>query len=220
MSITQGMTGGGSWSGRRTMRWDTGKGPGFTSLGRGNLQLLPGISNTELLVLLATIPLGGPALGVARGVALRGLNITTKPLFWAGVNVYQEAQDIRSWVRGEDMSWQIKWKGRPIRLHPTMGPQLGNVIPVFLPYFDFTKTPSSGGGGPGEIPNLHRPPLSMKETGEILSNPGVVSDSSKPEPARYALPVDSSKAFGKHNPCDKGYSPKKIKGRWYCVKKG
>ncbi len=84
----------------------------------------------------------------------------------------------------------------------------------------FTPVSSSGGGGPGEIPKLHRPPPSIEEAGEILSNPGVVSDSSKPEPARYALPVDSSKAFGKRNPCDKGYSPKKIKGRWYCVKKG
>lgn len=36
---------------------------------------------------------------------------------------------------------------------------------------------------------------------------------------RYALPVDSSKAFGRHNPCSKGYFPKKIKGRWYCVLK-
>ncbi len=36
---------------------------------------------------------------------------------------------------------------------------------------------------------------------------------------RYRLPVDSSKAFGRHNPCSKGYFPKKIKGRWYCVLK-
>jgi len=171
MSITQGMTGGGSWSGRRTLRaFPTGA--GYRSLGRGNLQLLPGISNTELLVSLALLPLAGPAAGVARGVAFRALNIATKPVFWFGVNVYQEAQDLRSWVGGEDMSWQLDTKIRPFR-HPVFGSWGPGIpaIPVPFPYIDFTKTPSSGVGGPGEFPNLHRPPLSMKETGEILSNP-------------------------------------------------
>ncbi len=176
MSITQGMTGGGSWSGRWTLRAFP-RGAGFRSLGRGNMQLLPGVSNTELLVLLATIPLGGPALGVARGVAFRGLNIATKPAFWGAVNLYQEAQDIRSWVRGEDMSWQLTKKWRPVG-HPVFGSWGPGIpfIPIPFPYLDFTKSPSSGGGGPGEIPNLHRPPLSMKETGEILSNPPIAGE--------------------------------------------
>ena len=85
----------------------------------------------------------------------------------------------------------------------------------------FTPDSSSGVGGPGELPNLHRPPPSIEEAGEILSNPPIVSDSSKPEPASYPLPADSAGIGpGKHNPCARGYSPKKIKGRWFCVKKG
>jgi hypothetical protein len=163
MSITQGMTSGGSWSGRRTMRAFPQKGRWYTSLGRGNMQLLPGVSNTELLVLLAALPMGGPALGVARGVAIRGISLVTKPSFWAGVNVYHESEDIAAYLRGEDMSWQLGIKWRPIYgPHPMFGPVF---LPIPFPYLDFTKSPSSGVGGPGEIPNLHRPPLSMKETG-------------------------------------------------------
>jgi len=148
------------------------KGRWFTSLGRGNMQLLPGVSNTELLVLLAITPLGGPALGVARGVALRGLNIATKPIFWGAVNLYQEATDLAAWMKGEDMSWQLTKKWRPVG-HPVFGSWGPGIpfIPIPFPYLDFTKSPSSGVGGPGEIPNLHRPPPSIEEIGEILSNP-------------------------------------------------
>jgi hypothetical protein len=221
MSITQGMTGGGSWSGRRTLRaFPTGA--GFTSLGRGNMQLLPGVSNTELLVILALTPLA--TTGAAARLGYTGLRLVTRPIFWAGVNAYQEATDIAAWARGEPMSWQLKIKIRPIsKLGPLSIPGMYGIpaIPVPFPYLDFTKSPSPGVGGPGEIPNLHRPPLSMIETGEILSNPSIVSDSSKPEPASYPLPADSAGIGpGKHNPCAKGYSPKKIKGRWFCVKKG
>ncbi len=211
MSITQGMTGGGSWSGRRTMRAFP-RGAGFTSLGRGNMQLLPGVSNTELLVLLGTFSLGGPALGVARGVALRGLNIATKPAFWGAVNLYQEAQDIRSWMKGEDMSWQWVVKLRPVG-HPVFGSWGPGIpfIPIPFPYLDFTKSPSSGVGGPGEIPNLHRPPISMKETGEILSNPPIVGEvPSSPTPSTLKM------AGKRRKSCPPGY-------RWNgrrCVKKG
>ncbi len=191
MSITQGMTGGGSWSGRRTLRAFP-RGPGFTSLGRPNMQLITGISNTELLVSLALLPLVGPAVGLAPGVAVRGLNIATKPLFWAGVNAYEESADIRAWMRGEDMSWQLDAKVRPVRLHPLWGSQIGNVVPFVFPYLNFTKSPSSGVGGTGEIPNLHRPPISMKETGEILSNPPMagqesISQVSSAKFSRWAL---------------------------------
>ncbi len=169
------MTGGGSWSGRRTLRAFP-RGAGFRSLGRPNLQLISEMSNTQLLVTLLTLPLAGGALGLARGVAVRGLNIATKPLFWVGVNAYEESADIRAWMRGEDMSWELDYKIRPTRLHPFHGNQIGNIVPMIFPYLNFTKSPSSGGGGPGGIPNLHRPPLSMKETGEILSNPGIAGE--------------------------------------------
>jgi hypothetical protein len=171
MSITQGMTSGGSWSGRWTMRAFP-RGAGFTSLGRGNMQLVPGLSNTELLVLLALAPLvpGGAAVRVGWS----GVRLVTRPIFWAGVNVYEEAEDIAAWRRGEDMSWQWDWKVRPItKIGPLIIPAMYGIpmLPIPIPYLNFTQTPSSGVGGPGEIPNLHRPPLSMQETGEILSNP-------------------------------------------------
>jgi hypothetical protein len=120
---------------------------------------------------------GLTTLGVARGLALRGLNVATKPVFWAGVNAYQEAEDAAAWLRGEDMSWQLAGKIRPIR-HPVFGSWAPGVpaIPVPFPYLDFAKTPSSGGGGPGEIPNLHQPPPSIEETGEILSNPPIAGE--------------------------------------------
>ncbi len=210
MSITQGMTGGGSWSGRRTLRAFP-RGPGFTSLGRPSMQLLPGISNTELLVTLALIPLTGPAVGLARGLAVRALNIATKPLFWAGVNAYEESADIRAWMRGEDMSWQLDWKVRPIRLHPLWGNYIGNVIPMIFPYLNFTKSPSSGVEGPGEIPKLPRPPISMEESGEILTNPGIVV-----EVPSSPMPTFSRLAGKRRKSCPPGY-------RWNgrrCVKKG
>lgn len=174
MSITQGMTGGGSWSGRRTLRAFP-RGAGFRSLGRPNLQLLPYVSNTELLVTLALLPF--LATGAAARLGFTGIRLVTRPIFWAGVNAYQEATDIAAWARGEDMSWQLDVKTRPIAtpymltggMFITGG--IPFIIPIPLPYLNFTRTPSSGGGGPGEIPNIHRPPLTMKETGEILSNP-------------------------------------------------
>jgi len=195
------------------------RGAGFRSLGRPNLQLLPGVSNTELLWALALTPyvLAGGVAASGTLWAARGVKTVSHPLFWMGVNLYQEGKDIAAWARGEDMSWQLKYKWRPIYgPHPMFGPVF---FPLPFPYLDFTKSPSSGVGGPGEIPNFHRPPLSMKETGEILSNPGVVSDSSPPK-GSYMLTSDGSQSWGRHNPCDKGYSPKKIKGKWYCVKKG
>ncbi len=223
MSITQGMTGGGSWSGSHTLVAFP-SGPGWRSLGRGNLSLFSFATNTQIATAIVLLPFGGPAGSLARGLAIRGLSLVTKPVFWVGVNAFQEAEDAAAYIRGEPMSWQLDWKGRPIgpigyASGRFMRPGIPIYIPVPFPYLDFTRAPSSGGGGPGELPTSTTPPPSIEETGGFIVDPPLVRDSSKPEPARYALPVDSSKPFGKHNPCDKGYSPKKIKGRWYCVKK-
>jgi len=73
-------------------------------------------------------------------------------------------------------------------------------------------TPSSaGGGGPGEIPNLHRPPPSIEEAGEILSNLPIAGEvPSSPRPST------SRKAGKRRKSCPPGY-------RWNgrrCVKKG
>ena len=80
-----------------------------------------------------------------------------------------------------------------------------------------------GGGGPGHSLTSTTPP-SVEATGASLAQRGKTEGPARASkrgsrPRRYALPIDSSKAFGKHNPCDKGYHPRKIKGRWYCVRK-
>jgi len=210
MSITQGMIGGGSWSGRRTLRAFP-RGAGFRSLGRGNMQLFPYVSNTELLWALALAPfvLAAGAAGSTSLWVARGVKTVSHPLFWMGVNLYDEGKDIAAWARGEDMSWQLKRKWRPIYgPHPMFGPV---IFPMPFPYLDFTKSPSSGVGGPGEIPNLHRPPLSMEEAGEILSNPPIAGE--VPSSPRRS---SSKKAGKRRKSCPPGY-------RWNgrrCVKKG
>jgi len=75
----------------------------------------------------------------------------------------------------------------------------------------FTPDSSSGGGGPGEIPNLHRPPPSIEETGEILSNPHIVG-----EVPSSPMSSSSGMAGKRRKSCPPGY-------RWNgrrCVKKG
>jgi hypothetical protein len=171
MSITQGMTGGGSWSGSHTLRAFP-RSAGYKSLGRGNLNLVGFLTNRELAMAALSVPLIyalGATLWPARAVKILG-----SPVFWAAHNLYQEAHDVRAWARGEDMSWQIDSRWRPIfGPHPMFGPV---VIPLPFPYLDFTKSPSPGVGGPGEIPNLHRPPPSIEEVGELISIPILVGD--------------------------------------------
>jgi len=164
-------------------------------------------TNRQLAMAVLSLPVIG-ALGTTLWPA-RAVKILGNPFFWGAVNLYQEAEDVYDWARGEDMSWQIRKKWRPVfGPHPMFGPV---VLPVPFPYLDFTKTPSSGGGGPGEIPNLHRPPPSIEETGEILSNPGIAGEvPSSPRPST------SKKAGTRRKSCPPGY-------RWNgrrCVKKG
>ena len=177
MSITQGMTGGGSWSGSHTLAAFP-SGPGWRSLGRGNLSLFSFATNTQIATAIVLLPFGGPAGSLARGLAIRGLSLVTKPLFWVGVNAFEEADDAAAYIRGEDMSWQLGIKGRPVKgPHPLFGP---TYIPVPFPYLDFTRSPSSGGGGPGELPTSTTPPPSIEETGGFIVDPPLVRDSSKP----------------------------------------
>jgi hypothetical protein len=216
MSITSGITGGGSYSGSSTLRWNRGRlGIPVNYRGR-NWNLVGFATNEQLIVALALLPLAGPIGSVARGLAIRGLHLATRPLFWAGVNVYEEAQDIRSWMRGDPMSWQLKIKLRPIsKLGPLSIPAMYGIpaIPVPMPYLDFTKSPSSGVGGPGEIPNLHRPPPSIEETGKLISDPPMVGD----VPSSPRTTSSSTTLSGKRRkPCPRGY-------RWNgrrCVRKG
>jgi len=208
MSITQGVTGGGSWSGSHTLRWNRSQlGIGYTPQGRPNLNLVGFATNRQIAeAMIATTIL--IALSATFWPA-RIVKIVANPLFWAAVNLYEEGKDVAAWFRGEDMSWQLTHKWRPIfGPHPMFGPA---VFPVPFPYLDFTTSPSSGGGGPGELPNLHQPPPSIEETGEILSNPSIMGE--VPSSPRRST---SKKAGKRRKSCPPGY-------RWNgrrCVKKG
>ena len=177
MSITQGVTGGGSWSGGRTLRAFPSN-AGWRSLGRGNLNLVGFATNSQIATAIVLLPFGGPAVSLGRGLAIRAISLVTKPMFWVGVNAFEEAEDAAAYIRGEDMSWQLGIKFRPVKgPHPMFGPVY---IPVPFPYLDFTKSPSSGGGGPGELPTSTTPPPSIEETGGFIVDPPLVRDSSKP----------------------------------------
>ena len=111
MSITQGVTGGGSWSGNRTL----GAFPsnaGWRSMGRGNLSMFGFATNTQIATAIVLLPFGGPATSLARGLAIRGISLATKPLFWVGVNAFEEADDAAAYIRGEE--W---WKMGSLRAH-------------------------------------------------------------------------------------------------------
>ena len=196
MSITQGVTGGGSYSGSRTLRWDRGLlGIPYHQRGR-NWNLVGFATNRQLVVAALSLPVIyalGATLWPARAVKLLG-----NPVFWAAHNLYQEAGDVYDWARGEDMSWQLQKKWRPVfGPHPMFGPV---VLPVPFPYLDFSKSPSSGVGGPGEIPNLRRPPPSIEEAGEILTPAGQIKPTWVP-PSKTKSPS----RFKKAKYCPRGY---------------
>ena len=193
MSITQGMTGGGSWSGSRTLAAFPSD-AGWRSVGRGNLDLVGFATNSQIATAIVLLPFGGVASSLARGLAIRAISLATKPLFWVGVNAFEEAEDAAAYIRGEDMSWQLGIKGRPVKgPHPMFGP---TYIPVPFPYLDFTRSPSSGGGGPGELPTSTTPPPSIEETGSIIEG---LSSMGHGEPG-----VGRKTANGKRRRCPRG----------------
>lgn len=174
MSITQGITGGGSWSSNRTLRAFPSN-AGWRSLGRGNLNLFGFATNEQIALAITLLPFGGPMTSLARGLAIRGISLVTKPVFWVGLNAFEEAEDAAAYIRGEDMSWQLGIKGRLVTgPHPMFGPVL---IPVPFPYLDFTRSPSSGGGGPGELPTSTTPPPSIEAVGGAISIPAATGPS-------------------------------------------
>ncbi len=81
-------------------------------------------------------------------------------------------------------------------------------------------------GPPGSV-NLYRKALESLASSSSPSqqNGGAKGNKSKSKTSkRYALPRDHSGIFSKsgrvkHNPCAKGYVPRMIKGRAFCVKK-
>jgi hypothetical protein len=74
-------------------------------------------------------------------------------------------------------------------------------IQVMPDHPDKGLSQSSGGGGPGGLPNLHQPPPSIEETGEILSNlPMEGQKIGSPRPS-------TSKKGRKRRKCPPGYRP-------------
>jgi len=119
--------------------------------------------------------LARPVLSVLSGWQLgaRTVAAATRPVNWGLYNIYSEAGDIYDWSQGKPMGLQPEITARPLRL------PVGYPIMIPFPWLDIKALPSdsSGGGGPGGLPNLHRPPPSIEEAGEILSNPPMVVDS-------------------------------------------
>ncbi len=109
---------------------------------------------------------------------------------------------------------RVPWLGASTYYPPGwMGPALtmmGGTVSTWL-----TPDPSSGGGGPGEIPKLHRPPPSIEEVGEILSNPPIAGEVPS-SPSSSNRPSSGSISGKRRKSCPPGY-------RWNgrrCVKKG
>jgi hypothetical protein len=164
-----------------------------------------GILGAGAVSLTVAGKLARPALAVLPGLSVRVGSLVTRPINWALYNAYSEMGDISDWARGEEMAFQPEITARPWML------PAGYPVMVPFPWFDIKAVSSGGGGGPPVIPNLHRPPPSIEETGEILSNPSIVVE--VPSSPRRST---SKKAGKRRKSCPPGY-------RWNgrrCVKKG
>ncbi len=93
---------------------------------------------------------------------------------------------------------RIPWLGASTYYPPGwIGPAITMMGGTLSTWF----TPSSaGGGGPGEIPNLHRPPPSIEEAGEILTSAGQIKPTWVP-PSKTKSPS----RFKKAKYCPPGY---------------
>jgi len=125
-----------------------------------------GLVGAGVLSLTVAGKLWRPALALASQAQLgsRALVVATSPVNWALYNAYREAGDLAHWARGGEMELGISITGRPWTTP-------GGTLIVPFPWLDIQPSQSSGGGGPGGLPNLHQPPPSIEETGEFLSNP-------------------------------------------------
>ena len=152
-----------------------------------------GLVGAGALSLTVAGKLARPALAVLPGLSVRGLHFVTRPYVWAGYNAYSEMGDLADWARGEEMGIVPEITARPYLL-PT-----GVPIMVPFPWFDIKAVSSGGGGGPPVIPNLHRPPPSIEEAGEILSNPSIAVE--VPSSPRRS----TSKRSRKRRKCPEGH---------------
>ncbi len=163
-----------------------------------------GLVGAGALSLTVAGRLARPALAVLPGLSVRALSLVTRPVNWALYNAYSEMGDIADWARGEEMALQPEITARPWML------PAGYPVMVPFPWFDIKAVSSGGGGGPPVIPNLHRPPTSIEETGEILSNPSIMGE--VPSSPRRSTSKKSRK-----KKCPKGYrrDPRTGKCVWW-----
>jgi hypothetical protein len=157
---------------------------------------------------------GGPAMAIASKGLIVGVPVALTVVSLVGVGKFLKAARVIS--AADAALVRLYQTGRiPVFGGATLGPpgwigpaltMMGGTASTW-----FTPDSSSGGGGPGEIPNLHRPPPSIEETGEILSNPPIAGE--VPSSPRRST---SKKAGKRRKSCPPGY-------RWNgrrCVKKG
>jgi hypothetical protein len=189
-----GLSGHGGWGG-----------PGKHATGNMWFFQTIGIVGVGVVSLTVAGKVARPALAVLPGLGVRGLSLATRPVNWALYNAYSEMGDLADWARGEEMGIQPELTARPWML------PAGYPVMVPFPWFDIKAVSPGGGGGPPVIPNLHRPPPSIEESGEILSNPSIAGE--VPSSPRRST---SKKAGKRRKSCPPGY-------RWNgrrCVKKG
>jgi len=106
----------------------------------------------------------GPALsGLGMGIYLADLQSARRHGFGNDVQAYRDAQADWIWAR---------------YVTPA-------ILTIMKSWNEQTLEVSTGGGGPGGLPNLHQSPLpSIEEAGEILANPSVMGEvSSSPRPS-------------------------------------
>jgi hypothetical protein len=158
--------------------------------------------------------LGSPVIPIAQKGLVVGAQVGLTVISLVGVGKFLKAARVISAVDAALVrlyqTGRIPWLGASTYYPPGwIGP--ASTIGVGTLSTWFTPDSSSGGGGPGEIPNLHRYPPSIEETGEILSNPSIVGE--VPSSPRSS---SSSKTGKRRKSCPPGY-------RWNgrrCVKKG
>jgi len=179
--------------------------PGNTISGAGGYGpgvLRPPVSHMWMFETVGLLGAGALSLTVAGRLArpvlaaqipTRLVAAATRPVNWALYNAYREAGDFAHWARGGDMELGLGVRARPMLL-PT-----GMPVAVPFPWLDLQPSHSSGGGGPGGLPNLHQPPPSIEETGEILSNPPMVGQETS-SPRR-----STSKKSRKRRKCPEGH---------------
>jgi len=171
--------------------------------------------------ILAAVVIGPYAL--AAGAAVPGttyfslarkgrwvVNQLMRPRVVMSINAAVERNEIASMIRGEPQTISIRPHLVVFRNWRWTAWSKFRGVPMLFPWFDIhpkdkksAKSSSAARRGNAVGPGGGKKPTKKGKT-----------DWRRPK--RIALPPHS---FGGYNPCPKGYVKKKIKGKWYCVRK-